>query len=242
MYYGNPGCSNQENASKTWNGKYEAVFHFDEESGDIKDSTLNGYYGIVGGDPEYHQTDTVTGGYSIYFDSGEDDYFDDVFPESAINPLIDSGHTIEIWCKFDGIPSTDNHNMLWFCHDMVSSKRYYCMARKGQYYTNLREGGEFWGTLDNTKWHHVLIDVNSQYDWFAYLDKDHKKTKNNFGDYNLGEPVDIAGNDGETCWIGWIDELRLSNVKRSQGWSEATYETISNPSDFISIGSEETIP
>jgi hypothetical protein len=241
MYYGNPGCSSQEYPERVWNSGYEAVFHFDETGGNIIDSTSNGYYGTACGDPEYQQTDTITGGYSIYFDSGEDDYFDDVFPGNIINPLIDNGHTIEIWCKFDGIPSGDNLNALWFSHTGVSD-RYYCMARVGQYYTNLREGGEFWGTLDNTIWHHVLIDVNSEYDWFAYLDRVHQYTKENFGNYNLGEPVDIAGADGDMCWIGWIDEFRLSNVQRNQVWRDATYETISNPSSFFNVGPEESAP
>ena len=38
---------------------------------------------------------------------------------------------------------------------------------------------------------------------------------------------------------GWIDETRVSKVRRSSAWIETSYNTMNNPSNFLSFGAEE---
>ena len=41
---------------------------------------------------------------------------------------------------------------------------------------------------------------------------------------------------------GTVDEARISSVVRSSAWIKTSYNTISDPSDFLSIGPEESGP
>ena len=49
MYYGNPVASNQENKVDVWSSGYVGVWHLSETSGEVPDSTQNGYHGIIKG-------------------------------------------------------------------------------------------------------------------------------------------------------------------------------------------------
>ena len=121
-------------------------------------------------------------------------------------------------------------------------KRHYCKVDSGQYYTNIRANGILWGSADNISWHQLVLDVNNNYDWFTYLDTASGASKNNFGDYTIGVPLDIAANHGTGCWVGWIDEFRLSNKQRSAAWRDTSYNTINDSSNFFNVGPEETAP
>ena len=41
---------------------------------------------------------------------------------------------------------------------------------------------------------------------------------------------------------GWLDEVRISDIARSDYWLNTSYNTMNDPSSFFSVGSEETIP
>ena len=41
---------------------------------------------------------------------------------------------------------------------------------------------------------------------------------------------------------GHIDEIRISDIERSSSWISTTYNTINDPSNFMSIGPEESAP
>ena len=44
---------------------------------------------------------------------------------------------------------------------------------------------------------------------------------------------------GSFPWEGFIDEVRFSNISRSDDWINQTYQIVVNQSTFVTIGSEE---
>lgn len=94
MYYGNPGATNQQNVTGTWESSYVGIWHMnDVTNSTIKDST--GYYnnGTKKGANEPAQS-TGLNGLAQYFD-GINDYVN-VSSSSSLNP---SNCTLEVWFK-----------------------------------------------------------------------------------------------------------------------------------------------
>jgi len=72
MYYGNPTCNNQENKTGVWDSGYHGVWHLNESSGNLEDSTsYENRYANIYGDPTYNVTGKIAG--AMDFD-GDGDY------------------------------------------------------------------------------------------------------------------------------------------------------------------------
>jgi hypothetical protein len=54
--------------------------------------------------------------------------------------------------------------------------------------------------------------------------------------------ANIAAYPGEYGFKGCVDEVRISGIVRSEEWIETTYNTINDPSNFYSVGPEESPP
>ena len=118
-----------------------------------------------------------------------------------------------------------------------------CVLRNGQGSPELTETST---TFDINVWQYLvgtfestsdLLDIYKNGDECSYT------THNPSADsYNSDTPMRIGSNDGwGEHWDGLIDEVRISNVERSDDWIKTTYNTIQNPNSFISIDNEEGI-
>jgi hypothetical protein len=60
---------------------------------------------------------------------------------------------------------------------------------------------------------------------------------------NKGEIVRIGGRvNYDRYFDGLIDEIRISNAERSSSWVNTCYNTMNDPSSFLSVGPEVSAP
>jgi len=93
MYYGNPDALNQENSAGVWSNGYVAVWHLDETSGTVYDSTANNYDGTPYGGVTQDAVGKVDGADSF---DGTDGHVDcgDIDAAEGIDAI-----TIAFWVK-----------------------------------------------------------------------------------------------------------------------------------------------
>ncbi len=244
MYYGNTDCIDQEYPEKTWDSNFKAVWHMNDATLTIiSDSTSNSYTGtkIAANEP---QQDTGMVGPSQNFD-GENDLIQFADPVIPTGPKTISGwlnrHSTG-WCgvvfaSSTGISSQDagtswsfigendtiqfvlgngaetSHFMkIWITHPGVNSWHYYTMTYDG---TSLRIyiDGELVGTTTTQ----IGTEASPTYAL--------RMGETNHASYNY-------------YLNGGVDELCVSNVVRSENWIQLSYEMMSNPSDFFTVGPE----
>jgi hypothetical protein len=58
--------------------------------------------------------------------------------------------------------------------------------------------------------------------------------------YYLGSRAPEHGKDNN--FDGWLDEFRISKIRRSDAWISTSYNTMNDPSSFFSVGPEESSP
>ncbi|MCX6667835.1 MAG: DUF2341 domain-containing protein [Euryarchaeota archaeon] len=91
MYYGNSGCSSQQNMLSTWDSNFRMVQHLNESAGTLYDSTSNGNDGTNNG-ATYNASSKIDGGYdfngSVNINCGNDGSLD-----------ITNSITLEAWVK-----------------------------------------------------------------------------------------------------------------------------------------------
>ena len=260
LYYGNPSCSNQQNYTKVWTGKYLTVYHMNDTAttGYIHESTSNNNIGIKGGSLAKSTSGKI----------GDCQNFD------GINDIVNSTNTIalgkgvwtfEAWVKssgyglYDGTygilgaicPSTANPYMMVDIRTVSSKSRFRSYmdnaGTHGYSYTNSLPT-----TFSNT-WIHVVVVKNNTATakFMIYV--------NGSADYTIISNVDTAwtlttyyltlgcsghnypytsGVNHLTCLKGQLDEVRLSNVVLTNTWISTEYNNQNSPSTFLSVGIE----
>jgi len=235
MYWGN-STSSYQGSNDTWAEGYSMVWHFDEASGSIDDSTSTGFDGTIetGATPQYQQTGDI--GTSMDFDGTSDG----VNIASGICPN-DEDVTVELYLKFDDYdadmylftPVDDSYFWLIYhdTRDQIEWKSY------SEEYNNLIIKSSPTDTS------------NFNYYVGSYLHSGTKK-KTFYNGENVGTSIascdgytsspNSVGYNGETdakYLDGKIDEVRISTVVRNATWINVTYLSLTN--DLLTIGSGE---
>jgi len=241
MYYGNPAAINQENSELVWDSNHVAVWHLNETSGTIYDSTQNYNHGI-----EYISPDSSMDSVGIidgadYFD-GSDDYI--AIPDEPSLDLGGSG-TISAWFKTSGaggdyiLNFDESTGGRWGIRVMSD----YLDAQFRDLSGSLISGTQVISTtdVDNNAWHMVIM-VYDGIDLILYIDGSEEDRNNAPGKTianitNTGHIGNHAG--GTSLFNGTIDEVRVSNTGRSAGWIETSYNNQNNPGSFYTVGNEE---
>jgi len=222
MYYGNPDATNQESIAATWDSNYLAVHHLAETSGSAIDSTSHNNDGTVYGSPNQDVVGKIDG--AVLFDGGGDHI---TLPRVYTN---ENQFTMEAWIYAQ------------------SGARYFISQRSSagvfiqltgtylQYYINGISDGK---TVSLNTWYHVVLTYDGStaklYTNGVVRSKScAPPTWPSEGMY-LG---DRSG--GSRQFFGIIDEARFSNIARSSGYVTTSYNNQNNPTNFISIGSEES--
>ena len=237
MYYNNSVCSSQENVSGTWDSNYVSVWHFHGNS--LNDSTSYGYDGTNSG-TLYNASCKIAGGRQYNGDHRVD-----------INNFatISTGLTAETWVyrntsdsqQFirlftEGLDWNDNDWCIyWRTNPGIFNSRF--VINSNDYST----GGYF--AFSGT-WFHTAITYDTG---DAYLYKNGALEVNWSGQYgttinNIYDTLTIGNqNGGGRGWIGNIDEVRISNIKRSTDWINTSYNTMNSPDTFLSFDSEQNV-
>lgn len=248
MYYGNAGASNQEDVEGTWNGNYLAVYHCNQSSGNMIDSTSNGYDLTASGTPAYEQTGHGVK-YSIGFDGATDYFTHATFLDSFPSEL-----TFETYCYLlDNDLATQ---YLWIKDNIDGQDRIGSwIGWTGTY------GWAMWGETQNQGTDYVFTGADpatsvQYYISGSYEDSDRfhltVNTTHLIDDTTLGVLQDGTSKDfviGATLtpsagyyWEGNLDEIRYSNVVRNNSWLNATYYSMVYPLLFHNFSAEVASP
>lgn len=229
VYYGNSVCSSQQNPKGTWDSNYITVFHLKESSGTIYDSTDN--YNGLSVNIIYQQTGMVDGCIGFTGSTSYVDYTDNLL----------ENRSLELWANFN---SLGNDNIAYLAYNPSHST--YALSIWGGGLTSGKVSLFTSGTSMNNfttsvgLWNYYALTYNySDGKGTAYIN-------GSYWDSRVGWANDKASNqlfgyNNVNAMSGIVDEFRLSKVVRSSAWIKTSYNTISSPLTFTSIGEEEYI-
>jgi len=239
MYYDNDACGSQEDAENVWDSNYMAVWHFND--GSWLDSTSNDIDLSAHGDPTNIDTRTGKGVYldgndylyhTTFLDDEQDDLTFDYFIKATGATSSEywhvgkqnAGSSTGVYVQLGNVGEDvqDRLKLQNYASPYTSTTVTDCFEQDVWYYKGLvyDENDYAWFFLDQATTNNVSVTDR----WF-------QGTTTNFC---------IGSFDGGSCLIGHMDELRISDVPRTLGWIDTTYNTVTNGNDggFFSISSE----
>ena len=243
MYYNNSGAADDQHATDVWDGYYEAVWHMNDSSGNVWDSTINHHTGTANGNPVYSQVGQI--GYAIALD-GNGDYFN-------VGDNCDVGDwdfTLEAW--FNYTDRIADYTIMEKCDGSAPYESYYLWvdkaARASDFEAHISDGTDVNNVLlsdnlglEDGNFHYIYfkLDGDTEYlnvdNWFDYNDNTvaNVDTLNNTGGLLLGN----ARLGDPHYYKGTLDELRISiGIARNDSWMNASYNTTNQTIGFLTIG------
>lgn len=222
-----------------WDDNFKMVLHLSEDSGNFKDSTDNDNDATEQGDGVTRENELIDGTVRL---AGTNDYlrqetaglgsgWDDITFESWVKFHVLSGDKT-VGSAWGGAAAEDlfflfhrasENNMRWMVHNGVVAEHFYWSGDPAintwHYFAGSRERDDHIYGYKN--------GVETQGPVAADLALDTYSYKPFFGEYTAGG----KSLDGE------LDEIRISNVRRSSDWLEVTYET--GKDNLLWFGEEE---
>jgi hypothetical protein len=268
MYYGNAGITGPTaNPAGVWGTSYKGVWHLTESgngtAAEYNDSSQYANDGQGGrGNSSYVPKQTAAGqiGFGQQFDNLVDGKYDlvDAGNGSALN-ITGNQITLEAWVRHD-LSAPYAHESWGLVNRKGWSNGYRLLMQTSGYgcaplcvHFGLGEGSNFLGTatlLTAGSWHHVVgtydgslmkvfidgvQDANTLSKTAALTapppPEDHVWI--GYGD----QPTDVGWSSE---WVGQIDEVRISNVGRSDCWIGTEYNSVqyATNSSYIAVGAE----
>jgi hypothetical protein len=262
MYYGNPGCSSQQYPTRTWDSNYFAVYHMNDYStSQINDSTsyarhgtkkavnqpIESIYGFIqncqnytGGSDHYITASTIsaspTGAYTLECIAKTGDTSQD---KCMISQGYDEENENEFSMSIANFDAQSGENPA-FKYNITFG----CCRYVGTWYriqttdAPLLSGNWVYscGTYDNGFMvfykNGVLVGTNT----FG------EKEVSTVGNQPLGIGVFTKTNGYSEYWCDSLDEVRISNIARTQEWISTEFNNQNNPTGFLSFGPEESPP
>lgn len=241
MYFDNNSISStQENKTGVWDSSYAGVWHFPNGTTlSANDSTANTNNGTINGVTA--TTGEIGGAASFNGTSSE------ISLGSTGIPSGNSNYTLEAWVKPSGggtygIIGWGN----WGIDNSVTDLR---LCGTACVYTSwwYNDSSASTTNLADGNWHHVLtkFDGTIRSIWVdgSQVASDAPTGHNaSAANATIGVTIikAIPGHPSE--WFnGSIDEVRVSNIARSNGWITTEYNNQFSPSTFYTIGSATTL-
>jgi len=255
MYYGNSTMSSREKPSRVWCSEYVGVWHLNENpSGtppQIKDSTVPTSDGSSSG--VMIASDQISGMIDGALDfDGNDDFVD--FGNTG-ELQITGEITVQVWFKADIFIDNDylvakyggTGSRGWdisLDDDPAINPDGWIMFRYSPDGTNIITTG--YERVKVGKWYYVVA-IFKPNDYSKFFINGTEVAMITAGVppsmYDPPLPLRIARrSDDSAAWFdGIIDEVRVSNIARSNGWITTEYNNQYNPSSFYSVGSEQSM-
>ena len=240
MYYGNPSCTSQQQATGVWDSNFLMVQHLEEGSGTCYDSTIQHNDGTPTG-----VTQGVIGKIdgAVSFD-GASDYIE-CANTASLNPTT---VTVEAWIKPSTITGT---------RPIV--EKYDYLASKGSYIIRQQDNDVLFvvlaGTTDHIVYAYDVLLVGNWYYLTGTFDgntlriyvngtlKNQVSWTGTIWSSDQSLKIGTRGNDkAPTSFFfnGIIDEPAISKTARSGGWIATRYNNQLDASTFYTIAEEET--
>jgi hypothetical protein len=244
MYYGKANVVVNPSSTSTWNASYLAVYHMRDKTGDntkIYDSK---------GAKDLSQTNgaTIVESLSGKVGDGYQEEFqaDNNYASAALNQGVD--YTIEFWCKpnkdydddhvnreiYRGVTVPYSPKIIYFNQDDASKKCFGIAPHVS---------GSWFRTTNNASpknvWAHVAFTAknNAPHPVKGFLDGNKVIDANNT--YSPATDTNHYVGLSTNSYQGFLDELRISTVIRTDNWIITGYYNQNNPSTFESFGTEE---
>jgi len=249
MYYGNPAATEPAPGStygseNVWDSNFMMVQHLNETSGAHLDSTSNNNDSSTVNVTQQGQTGTAK-------ISGADEFTTDqqiIIPDAVSLNFGGSSVTFSAWIYARTLGE--------FSQGGILSKR----GTGGQGYrfeidaSNCWVGSEllawYGGALCSTAnavtlndWDYVVYSYDSVGD-MSYIYVDGLQDNTLSSSSTNGDVTDnfLIGEWGGRSFDGFIDEVRISNTNRSAGWIQTEFNNQNNPSSFLTISEQVSIP
>jgi hypothetical protein len=252
MYYSNQSGGNQQCPEKAWDSNYLAVYHMNDANSQITDSTIYSNDMFESGNPTYE----VDGVVDKCINPDEDDYF--VTTENFGGN--DNAGTVSAW--FKTTDNTGGSRFFGMTDKDVENQRLECIYYST--YNSFAVYGSLGGSAvrvhgdvkaNNNVWYYVVITGDGSSTGIFTNDTD-GMYKNSITVVDGREGIwfdELVNPDSNAVWAlyrptmgysenGYLDELRYSNIVRSEDWINTEYKTQNNPSSFLSFGPEEPGP
>jgi archaellum component FlaF (FlaF/FlaG flagellin family) len=234
MYYGNAGAPNQQNIPGAWDSNYVAVWHFDNNT--LDDSTSNGYDGTNTG-TTYNSNCKINGGREYEGNHRIDvNNFATISTDLTLEAWVyrDSGDSQSFIRLFTEGPDWNDNDWCIYWRTQQGGIRFIINS------ADFRTGGDF---NDSGTWFHIVITYESG-DVFLYKNGKQQKHWIGYG-ASIGDSYTTLTignqNNGGRPWDGKMDEVRISNINRSENWINTSYNSMNSPDMFYFFGNEEGI-
>ncbi len=241
LYYGYAGAS-ETSDTDTWDTNFIMIQHMtDETTSSIEDSTTNNNDGTKQGAGEPAVTASGKIGDAQDFDGSNDKI---TVNDSTSLSFTNDEMTIEVWVKADTLPTNETSILRkdnqWQMAFVDSDTIRNLIATNGitgwtaandEDYTFSTDTWYYWTFVYNGPNVRHMIDAQQ-------VGSSHTVTGNITDNANVAE-IGRCSYTNEFL-DGIIDELRISNVARSDAWIETSYNNQSAPGDFFNVGSEES--
>jgi len=252
LYYGNSTASDQQAPADVWTNGYAGVWHLNEDSEPITDSTANGLDGTRADDSQPVATQISNG---QRFDADGSDSI--IVPDDpALN--ITEELTLSFWAQNKGASGgknkyprivgkeqtqTDNGGYGIFVEDSGSNNTVGLRTGNAD---DVRVGKTV--TYDDAPHLFTATYVNGGTSKF-FFDGEQTNTES----YNKSIPItnepltigsgkDVTDSNDPRPFNGLVDEVRISSTPRSNEWVSTTYQNQQNPQSFHALGNETEVP
>jgi hypothetical protein len=247
LYYGNAAATSQQNATAVWDSSFAAVYHLAESvntnAGNFKDSTSNARNGTYSGaglavaDGAFGQT-----GGSLLFDGSD--------------PIATSNHTsgataltASAWVYYT---NTTNSNAAVGRYDGTNGSSWALeiddTGGTNTPYADIRTTEQTYlpgsQNVTSSAWTLLTMTYTGSN---MYLYKNGVQigtTTKTGGIANTTASVYLGSDESDTstcwCFMGRLDEIRVSTAARAASWITTEYNNQSNPASFTTVGGEET--
>lgn len=246
MVYGDSGVTtSQEDVAGTWDANYLGVWHlsgsYDGTADEVKDSSGNGFHGVVANTPT-QATAKIGNGQDLEKDNSE---YIDIGGEGTTLELVDSKYTFQIWCKPESF-AVANHRLINMDDGNDGGGGYSVFLNNTDsnfYFGHNTGSANNWDTgKDISTGSFVMLTVvYDQTNRLAYVDGG--------GEVTTSTTTDLTTEGNDPLWFGGmsvhgqyfdgiIDEVRISNTNRTSDYIATDYNTQNSPSTFYTVGSE----
>ena len=239
IYYGNSLASDDQDAANVWDDNYVAVFHLGETSGFNLNNSTGGTDGSKTGT---NQPPPLTSG---KINGAQDfDGIDDRITAATNYGIAKGPTTLEIWANLEttskkgtfmkiGGDGGTGYGFGVGSNDFESNGNDFIIIFESVRWINT--GLDF-----GTGWHRAVLTLDASGNPAAFLDGTAGDAIATGSPNTPNSSMAIGGytNSVNRYFDGPLDEVRISNVKRSDSWIKASY--LSDSNTFASYSSEES--
>ncbi|MFX1456778.1 MAG: DUF2341 domain-containing protein, partial [Promethearchaeota archaeon] len=250
MYYGNSTMGVRENPEGVWDSNYRAVWHLSENPvGTIYDSTSNDNDGSSAG--SMTSDDSILGKINGALDF---DGVDDTIDLGSWNYPTDfnaSSGTFSFWIRREFLDSESEDQYVLQTKNSGTNRIFFRFDGGSIDWRFQHEGSDIQKTVQpdaenipKSEWIYVVQSWDVNLDFLkAYVNGTLFDSTTGLGTPVTGSyEVSIASNGGSSDFFyGGIDEVRISDMPRTDGWISTEFNNQYNPLSFYSISKEYTL-